>query len=140
MYGFPEFANASSTASYGHASYSYAEAIQRPIYTAMNNRKVDVGNPMFGPVSGERTAACRRSFSLGWAASLRARPLADDLSRWAASSHTRRWVAGISQEKMQEHLDAAKAARVEQQVGVGTGINVTEDGKGCSCVLLLTTG
>jgi hypothetical protein len=29
----------------------YAEAVQRPIYTAVNTRKVDVGNPTFGPVS-----------------------------------------------------------------------------------------
>ena len=27
---------------------SYAEASQRPIYTVLNQRKVDVGNPMFG--------------------------------------------------------------------------------------------
>ena len=27
---------------------SYEEASQRPIYTVLNQRKVDVGNPMFG--------------------------------------------------------------------------------------------
>jgi len=64
---------------------TWAAASSRLLYVALNMMRIDVGNPMFGPVSGERTAACRRSFSLGWAASLRARPLADDLSRWAAS-------------------------------------------------------
>ena len=30
---------------------SFAEAVERPIYTALNTRQVDAGNPDFGPVS-----------------------------------------------------------------------------------------
>ena len=42
---------------------SYEEASQRPIYTVLNQRKVDVGNPMFGvrtpcPLLGWLLCAC----------------------------------------------------------------------------------
>ena len=51
LYGFPPFSN-SSAASYEAptGSLTFTEAVDRPIYTAYNHRKVDIGNPMFGHV------------------------------------------------------------------------------------------
>ncbi len=42
LFGFPAFAE---------KNYTFAESINRPIYTAFNHRKVDVGNPEFGHTS-----------------------------------------------------------------------------------------
>ena len=51
IYGFPAWANKSAAAAGDDAtSFTFAEAEQRPIYTAYNHRKVDVGNPEFGHV------------------------------------------------------------------------------------------
>ena len=43
-FGLPEFKN-------GRTPANLEEAEQRPVYSAFNNRMVDVGNPMFGDVS-----------------------------------------------------------------------------------------
>lgn len=64
LFGFPEFANASESAGYGKATYTLAEAAQRPIYTDFSNRKVDVGNPMFGEISAIFTPSFVRNMTL----------------------------------------------------------------------------
>ena len=51
LYGFPPFKNKTANAGEMPGSFTFAEAMQRPVYTAYNHRKVDVGNPMFGHVS-----------------------------------------------------------------------------------------
>lgn len=51
LFGFPAFENPNASKQSSDDNiplYSFAEAINRPIYTAFNHRKVDVGNPMFG--------------------------------------------------------------------------------------------
>lgn len=63
LFGFPEFHNLSE-AGYQNTAPTYADAIQRPIYTDWSNRKVDVGNPMFGPISAIFTPSFVRNMTL----------------------------------------------------------------------------
>ena len=48
LFGFPAFRNPNASSDGMTPHYSFTEAINRPIYTAFNHRKVDVGNPEFG--------------------------------------------------------------------------------------------
>ena len=63
LFGFPEFHNLSE-AGFADAAPTYVDAIQRPIYTDWSNRKVDVGNPMFGPISAIFTPSFVRNMTL----------------------------------------------------------------------------
>jgi hypothetical protein len=63
LFGFPEFHNLSE-AGYTDGAPTYDDAIQRPIYTDWSNRKVDVGNPMFGSVSAIFTPSFVRNMTL----------------------------------------------------------------------------
>jgi hypothetical protein len=49
-FGFPPFTGGNATDP-GSQPASFAEAQERPIYTALNARAVDAGNPNFGPIS-----------------------------------------------------------------------------------------
>jgi hypothetical protein len=51
LFGFPAFSNKNASSDGATPHYSFAESINRPIYTAFNHRKVDVGNPEFGHAS-----------------------------------------------------------------------------------------
>jgi hypothetical protein len=51
LFGFPGFRRKDASSDGETPHYSFAESINRPIYTAFNHRKVDVGNPMFGHAS-----------------------------------------------------------------------------------------
>eukprot|EP01043_Picozoa_sp_COSAG02_P046183 COSAG02_NODE_4297_length_5538_cov_3.544402_5_plen_791_part_00 len=51
LFGFPAFAEKNASSDDMKPHYTFAESINRPIYTAFNHRKVDVGNPQFGHTS-----------------------------------------------------------------------------------------
>ena len=50
MFGFRAFTGGNATDP-GSQPKSFSEAQERPIYTALNSRAVDSGNPTFGPIS-----------------------------------------------------------------------------------------
>ena len=64
LFGFPEFHNVSKVAGYAEKGPSLADAIERPIYAAWGNRKVDIGNPMFGPITAIFTPSYVRNMTL----------------------------------------------------------------------------
>eukprot|EP01048_Picozoa_sp_COSAG05_P015580 COSAG05_NODE_1891_length_3884_cov_5.929450_1_plen_729_part_00 len=49
LFGFPPFPDGAGD--YNSQKLTFAMASNRPIYAAMNHRKVDIGNPLFGTVS-----------------------------------------------------------------------------------------
>eukprot|EP01052_Picozoa_sp_SAG31_P013700 SAG31_NODE_831_length_11669_cov_3.410026_3_plen_365_part_00 len=112
LFGFPEFENVTELSG-NLVSYTLTEAIERPVYTAFNSRKVDVGNPMFGPISAVFAPDFMRNMTL-------IAPI--DTGAWEGECNSSYGGAGL----FQPNYNPCAKIETESQCNVWTGTSDAE--------------